>query len=243
MEFHGTFILGLAIPWNSMEFGVGIKFHGTFKVPWNSMELPFWHGKVPWNSMELLASSMEFHGNIDINKFHNWGSVFQGFLYDFMSLFIRQSISSWNNEIFQFQSNFLVPLILVKWRYSILNGGLFYPFPNFNVTTVQVWEWISDFAHTFLDMWLSMPGLKLSRVSKLELENGLLDKKNKQTWHNITNITWQNVFFFGPSQRRWAHRLRKGHPWVLQCINRYCTMKCQTFGSVEAGWRIYASVD
>ena len=62
MEFHGTFVLGLAIPWNSMEFGVGIKFHGTFKVPWNSMELPFWPGKVPWNSMELLASSMESHG-------------------------------------------------------------------------------------------------------------------------------------------------------------------------------------
>ena len=117
-----------------MEFDVGIKFHGTFKVPWNSMELPFWHGKVPWNSMEFHGTSGEFHGipwnsmelwNIDINKFHNWGSVFQGFLYDFMSLFIRQSISSWNNEIFQFQSNFLVPLILVKWRYSILNGGLF----------------------------------------------------------------------------------------------------------------------
>ena len=133
MEFHGTFILGVAIPWNSTEFGVGIKFHGTFKVPWNSMELPFWPGKVPWNSMEFHGTSGEFHGipwnsmelwNIDINKFHNWGSVFHCFLYDFMSLYIRQCISSWNIEIFQFQCNFLVPLILVKWRYSILNGGL-----------------------------------------------------------------------------------------------------------------------
>ena len=35
-----------------------------------------------------------------------------------------------------------------------------------------------------------------------------------------------------PLQRRWAHHLRKGHPRVLQCINRHCTMKCQTFGSV-----------
>ena len=128
MEFHG-------IPWNlvlassSMELS---KFHG---IPWNSMELPFWHGKVPWNSMEFHGTSGEFHGipwnsmelwNIDINKFHNWGSVFHCFLYDFMSLYIRQSISSWNIEIFQFQSNFLVPLILVKWRYSILNGGLLY---------------------------------------------------------------------------------------------------------------------
>ena len=128
-KFHGTF----KIPWNSMEFGVGIKFHGTLKVPWNSMELPFWPGKVPWNSMEFHGTSGEFHGipwnpmelwNIDINKFHNCGSVFHCFLYDFMSLYIRQSISSWNIEIFQFQSNFLVPLILVKWRYSILNGGL-----------------------------------------------------------------------------------------------------------------------
>ena len=110
MEFHG-------IPWNlvltssSMELS---KFHG---IPWN---FPFdpekFHG-IPWNSMELW--------NIDINKFHNWGSVFHCLLYDLMSLYIRQSISSWNIEIFQFQSNFLVPLNLVKWRYSILNGGLF----------------------------------------------------------------------------------------------------------------------
>ena len=100
-KFHG-------IPWN-FPFDLE-KFHG---IPWN-----FW--RVPWNSMELW--------NIDINKFHNWGSVFHCFLYDFMSLYIRQSISSWNIEIFQFQSNFLVPLILVKWRYSILNGGLLEPY-------------------------------------------------------------------------------------------------------------------
>ena len=118
MECHGTFVLGLAIPWNSMEFGVGIKFHRNFKVPWNSMELPFWHGKVPWNSMELW--------NIDINKFQNWGNVFHCLLYYFMSLYIKQSISSWNIEIFQFQSNSLVPPILLKWRYIILNGGLLY---------------------------------------------------------------------------------------------------------------------
>ena len=125
--FHG-------IPWNSMEFDVGIKFHGTFKVPWNSMELPFWHGKVPSNSMEFHGTSGEFHWiplnsmelrNIDINKFHNWRSVFHRLLYDIMLLYIRQSISSWNIDIFQFQSNFLVPPIMFKWRFSILNGGLF----------------------------------------------------------------------------------------------------------------------
>ena len=54
-----------------------------------------------------------------------------------------------------------------------------------------------------------------------------------QTCHNITKSTWQYVFVVGrPLQRRWAHRLRKGHPRVLQCINRHCTMRCQTFGSV-----------
>ena len=68
---------------------------------------------------------------------------------------------------------------------------------------------------------------------ELELENGLFDKKKIQTWHNITQSTWQYVFFVGRTlQRRWAHRLHKGHPWVLQCINRHCTMKGQTFGSV-----------
>ena len=152
MEFHGIWLCSLipwnflnsmellfqvswfhGIPWNSMEFGVSIKFHGTFKVPWNSMELLFWHGKVSLNSMEFHGTSGEFHGipwnsmelwNININKFHNWGSVFHRLLYDIMLLYIRQSISSWNIEIFQFQSNFLVPpphyaqmaIFHSKWR-------------------------------------------------------------------------------------------------------------------------------
>ena len=60
MEFHGTFVLGVAIPWNSMEFGVGIKFHGTFKAPWNSMELPFWPWKIPWNSNCEIMILMNF---------------------------------------------------------------------------------------------------------------------------------------------------------------------------------------
>ena len=139
-KFHGTWCYH-QIPWNSMESpDLEQKFHG---IPWNlvlatsSMELSKFHGipwnfpfdlkkfhgipwkfwRVPWNSMELW--------NIDINKFHNLGSVFHCLLHDFMLLYIRQSISSWNIEIFQFQGNFLVPLILLKWRYSILNGGLF----------------------------------------------------------------------------------------------------------------------
>ena len=120
MEFHGIWCWH-QVPWN---FQSSMEFHGTSFLTWkSSMEfhgIPWNFWRVPWNSMELW--------NIDINKFHNWGSVFHCFLYDFMSLYIRQSISSWNIEIFQFQSNFLVPLILVKWRYSILNGGLFITF-------------------------------------------------------------------------------------------------------------------
>ena len=72
MKFHGTFILGVAIPWNSMEFhGIwcwhqvpwnfqsSMEFHG---IPWNfPFDMEKFHG-IPWNSMELLASSMEFHG-------------------------------------------------------------------------------------------------------------------------------------------------------------------------------------
>ena len=107
LKFHG-------IPWNFYSrCGDSMEFHGIW----------CWH-QVPWN----FQSSMEFHGIVKYwyNKFHNWGSVFHCLLHNFMSLYIRQSISSCNIEIFQFQSNFLVPLILVKWWYFILNGGLLY---------------------------------------------------------------------------------------------------------------------
>ena len=42
MEFHGTSHLDMGIPWNSMEFGYIVKFHGTLKIPLNSMELLNW---------------------------------------------------------------------------------------------------------------------------------------------------------------------------------------------------------
>ena len=130
LEFHGTFILGVTIPWNSMEF------HGIwcwYQLPWNFQSSMEFHG----TSLLTWKSSMEFHGTY--GEFHGipWNCeilILINFIIvevyiiddDFMSLYIRQSISSWNIEIFQFQSNFLVPLILVKWRYSILNGGLLY---------------------------------------------------------------------------------------------------------------------
>ena len=144
IEFHGTSQLGIGIPWNSMEFGYIVKFHGTLKISWifstgysDSLELHgIWlcsqiqwkflkfHG-IPWNFCSESGDSMEFHGipsnlvlasssmelskfhgipwnlpfdlekfhgiprnvwrvpwnsmklwNININKFHNWGSVF-----------------------------------------------------------------------------------------------------------------------------------------------------------------------
>ena len=69
---------------------------------------------------------------------------------------------------------------------------------------------------------------------ELELENCLFDKKKKYKHDTISHrIHDSMVFFVGrPLQRRWSHRLRKGHPRLLQCINRHCTMKGQTFGSV-----------
>ena len=62
MEFHGTFILGVSIPWNlvsassSMELS---KFHG---IPWNfPFDLEKFHG-IPWNFSSRYGDSMEFHG-------------------------------------------------------------------------------------------------------------------------------------------------------------------------------------
>ena len=38
-----------------------------------------------------------------------------------------------------------------------------YPFPNFNGATVEVWEWISNFAHTSHCMWLFIhAGIKVN---------------------------------------------------------------------------------
>ena len=72
-----------------------------------------------------------------------------------------------------------------------------------------------------------------THILELELENCLFDKK-KYKHDTISHRIHDSMFFFvgRPLQRRWAHRLRKGHPRLLQCINRHCTMKGQTFGSV-----------
>ena len=63
----------------------------------------------------------------------------------------------------------------------------------------------------------------------------LFIRQEKKYKHDtISHRVHDSMFFVvgRPLQRRWAHRLRKGHPRVLQCINRHCTMKGQTFGSV-----------
>ena len=69
MEFHGIFVLGLAIPWNSMEFGVGINFH---QFLWNLQSSMEFNGTsfLTWkSSMEFHVTFGEFYGipwNIEI---------------------------------------------------------------------------------------------------------------------------------------------------------------------------------
>ena len=41
---------------------------------------------------------------------------------------------------------------------------------------------------------------------ELELENCLFDKKKIQTWHNITQNTWQYVFFLSGDPYKGAER-------------------------------------
>ena len=47
--------------------------------------------------------------------------------------------------------------------------GIIYPFPNFNGTTVEVWEWISNFIPHFIMDIIAYPcwDLKLNHVSKM----------------------------------------------------------------------------
>ena len=113
------------------------------------------------------------------------------------------------------------------------------PVQNVNIQSVlyifkvpQIFKYVYSHFHKHMAVivWQMPRNLEL----ELELENCLFDKKKIQTWHNITESTWQYGFFVvgRPLQRHWAHRLRKGHPRVLQCINKHCTMKDKNFGSV-----------
>ena len=58
-----------------------------------------------------------------------------------------------------------------------------YPFPNFHVTTIKVWEWIRDFIQNVIGRdFLSMQGLKLINISK-----------GGPIYQNVENNT--NIFF------------------------------------------------
>ena len=142
-----------------------------------SMEVQGNERGIAWNSMELW--------NIDINKFHNWGSVFHYLLHDFVSLYIRQSISSWNIEIFQFQSNFLVPLILVKWRYSILNGGLFYAEGLERYAASRVKRGVSDPALSTDELLGLQTGEHLEESSSITTAAGTTNAKLTETYEGV----------------------------------------------------------
>ena len=63
----------------------------------------------------------------------------------------------------------------------------------------------------------------------------LLDKKQVQVGNNVLNDTYR-VFNVGrPLQRRWAHRWRKSHSNILQCINRHRAHEVLTFWEHEFG--------
>ena len=70
---------------------------------------------------------------------------------------------------------------------------------------------------------------------ELELEKSLLDKKQIQTGNNVINHTYRVLYVGRPLQRRWAHRWRKSHPNILQCMNRHCAHEVLTFWEHEFG--------
>ena len=43
---------------------------------------------------------------------------------------------------------------MCKYIHYKLYNEITHPFPNFNGATVEVLEWISNFIHTLLGMWL-----------------------------------------------------------------------------------------
>ena len=69
----------------------------------------------------------------------------------------------------------------------------------------------------------------------LNLKKCLLDKKQIQAGNNVIDDTYR-VFYVGrPLQRRWAHRWRKSHPNILQCMNRHRAHEVLTYWEHEFG--------
>ena len=69
----------------------------------------------------------------------------------------------------------------------------------------------------------------------LELEKCLLDKKQIQARNNVINDTYRMFYVGRPLQRRWAHRWRKSHPTILQCMNRHHAHEVLTFWEHKFG--------
>ena len=112
-----------------MEFGVGIKFHGTFKIPWNSTEFPFWPGKVPWNCVwrfhGIPWNSMEFGYGI---KFHG---TFKEFHWTKLYLIWRHQNSMEFHGIFHG----------IPWNLcGIWNGALLIPWHPIELGNFVIWR-------------------------------------------------------------------------------------------------------
>ena len=56
---------------------------------------------------------------------------------------------------------------MCKYIHYKMYDEITYPFPNFNGATVEVLEWISNFIHTLLGMWLLIhAGITVKQISK-----------------------------------------------------------------------------
>ena len=92
-----------------------------------------------------------------------WLCVFIGLFKYYMTLKVCKPQSLQKQR---YTVNNLEPLLLT-WIYLIpawisyeihykMWDEITYPFPIFNDATVEGWEWISNFTHIILDMWLLM---------------------------------------------------------------------------------------
>ena len=121
-----------------------MQFHETslmteqFYMGFHVITVNIWW--FPRNSKELW--------NIDINQFHNSGSVFHCCMISCYHISDNPLVV----EIMRYHSykaTFLMPLIWLKWRYSILNGGLFWikPIPFYLLVQLiynAISAWISE---------------------------------------------------------------------------------------------------
>ena len=61
-------------------------------------------------------------------------------------------------------------------------------FPNFNGCTIEAWEWISNYTHTLLGMWLLIHAvIRVNHVVKEALGGVALYTKQLGKWLNQSN--------------------------------------------------------